>query len=184
MASNTHRSPATSPPYPSSAVLPNARKRHSTGFPTNQGKRRKQSSFSTSTTSSHPLRQTSFPPEGSAAQGERSPSVESDVTGVTGATGGKSVATSARGRPKGILKRRTNTATGSVKSGPKAGTIDGRSRVDGGGADEAIDEDEDEEQQDNGLVEAGDKVDKLAEEKKMAYVETLQELVWLEERNG
>ena len=106
-------------------------------------------------------------------QGERSPSVESDVTGVTG---GKSVAASARGRPKGILKRRTNTATGSVKSGPKAGTIDGRSRIDGGGGDEVIEEDEDDEQQDNGLVEAGDKVDKLAEEKKMAYVKTSQDL--------
>ena len=85
-----------------------------------------------------------------------------------------------KGRPKGILKRRTNTATGSVRSGPKEGTIDERSRVDGGGGDEANEEDEDEEQQDNGLVDAGDKVDKLAEEKKMAYVKTSQECVLYE----
>ena len=75
-----------------------------------------------------------------------------------------------RGRPKSILKKRANTATESVKSGPKAGTADGRSKISGGAAEDAAEEEDEDEQQEDGLVDTGGKVDKVAEEKKMACV--------------
>lgn len=118
--------------------------------------------------SAHPLRQTSFPPEESALNDNaRSPSVESDFTGVTGA---QSVITSGTGTGKRRRGRRRKTE-GSVKSGgPKAtGTVDGASAT-GQLGDEGAEEEEEEGEGDEGMVDEGAKVDLSAEKKNLAYV--------------
>ena len=133
----------------------------------NSLKRRKVSSFSTSTTTSaHPLRQTSFPPEESSfSRDERSPSVDSDYTAITGK---QSVGTGAFGGKK--VKTKKKRVDGSVRSGTAKGTVDGRSVAEG------VDEDEDGEEVDgdadgeDGVVEDGTKVDRAAEKKKMAVL--------------
>ena len=165
MASPPRRSPATSPPYPSNANLPGARKRPLT-LSTNQSqlsKKRKTPSFSTSTSSAHPLRQTSFPPEESR-EGQRSPSVDSVVTAATGA---RSVAASGRGRKKG--KQRKDD-TQSVRSATKASaTGDRSSRAEG--ADEEAEYEEDDYAAGEGpgmdVVDEGAKVDEAHEQRRM-----------------
>ena len=82
MASPPRSSGGISPPYPQHSSLPsNPRKRPSlSSLQSSHGpKRRKQASIASSTTSAHPLRQTSFPPS-EALSGARSPSVESEIT--------------------------------------------------------------------------------------------------------
>ncbi|KAL8767944.1 MAG: hypothetical protein Q9209_005732 [Squamulea sp. 1 TL-2023] len=142
MATPVYRSPATSPPYPASASLPNPKKRPSLSV-TSHGpatKRRKPTNASQTSTpaTSHPLRQTSFPPEGSAIDpGERSPSVDSD------ATGHQSAMTSVTGKHKPKKrgrKRKTDEVT--VVSGGRVGPADAASAV-GQPADEPEDEDDD-----------------------------------------
>ena len=125
-------------------------------------KRRKVSSFSTSTSSAHPLRQTSFPPEESAlANGARSPSVDSDYTAITGR---QSVGTSGIGGKRGRSKRKK--AEG--KDGTAKGTTDGRSAT-GALEDEEEEGDGDGDGDgDEGVVEDGVKVDRAAEKKKLA----------------
>ncbi|MCJ1290673.1 hypothetical protein MMC34_002215 [Xylographa carneopallida] len=169
MASPPYRSPAASPPHPAHTTIPNPRKRPQLVMPNhaNTLKRRKVSSFSTSTTTSaHPLRQTSFPPEESAfSRDERSPSVDSDYTAITGK---QSVGTSAFGGKKARGKKKK--VDGSVKSETAKGTADGRSVAEG------VDEYEDGEEVDgdadgeDGVVEDGAKVDRAAEKKKMAVL--------------
>ncbi|KAL8681931.1 MAG: hypothetical protein Q9224_006816 [Gallowayella concinna] len=140
MASPTYRPPATSPPYPTSAMLPNPKKRPSLSVTSHSpvAKRRKPTNASQSSTpaTSHPLRQTSFPPEESAIDtGERSPSVESD------ATGHQSVMTSAAGKPKPKKrgrKRKTDEVT-VVSGGKTAAAADAASQP----ADEPDEEDDD-----------------------------------------
>ena len=71
------------------------------------------------TSSAHPLRQTSFPPEESAIGDNtlRSPSVESDFTGTQSAAAGNTITgTKKRGRGKGGKKAQRDS-TQSVKSG-------------------------------------------------------------------
>ena len=177
MASPPYRSPAASPPYPASSVLPNSRKRplpHSTTtapaapYP----KKRKPSSFSTTASgalSAHPLRQTSFPPEGTVAASSvaRSPSVDSDRTGATGARS----AAGAGARRRGRGGRRKDDGA-SVRSGKGA---DGRSRVGPPGEGEDGEAEEDEEEGAEGEegaevlreLEGTTKVDKAAEKKRM-----------------
>lgn len=82
---------AISPPYPSNVQLPQPPKRRQTDMPTSGPaiKRRKASMLSTTSASSHPLRQTSFPPENNAQtpRFSRSPSMDnmSLASGVSGA---------------------------------------------------------------------------------------------------
>lgn len=83
---------AISPPYPSNAQLPQPPKRRQSDMPSSAPaiKRRKASMLSTTSASSHPLRQTSFPPENANTQTprySRSPSVDtmSLISGVSGA---------------------------------------------------------------------------------------------------
>ncbi|KAL8724742.1 MAG: hypothetical protein Q9166_007781 [cf. Caloplaca sp. 2 TL-2023] len=143
MASPIYRSPAGSPPYPSSATLPNPKKRPSLSVTSHPpaAKRRKPTNASQNSTpaTSHPLRQTSFPPEESAIDtGERSPSVDSDVTGH------QSVMTSATGKPKPKKrgrKRKTDEVT--VASGVKATVAADAASAIGQPADEPEDDDDD-----------------------------------------
>ena len=74
---------ATSPPYQSPQINMGKKRAASdmAGAPPATLKRRKASTLSVSSTSAHPLRQTSFPPE--AADGRRSPSVD-DASMVSG----------------------------------------------------------------------------------------------------
>jgi transcription initiation factor TFIID subunit 11 len=164
MASPPYRSPATSPPGPAHAALPNSRKRGPGSIAgTGNTKRRKPSSFSTS--SSHPLRQTSFPPEEALnGAGERSPSVDSDYTAVTG---NQSVAASTIGMKKRGRKKKDGAE--SVISGK--GGADARSKT--GAPDEEAEGEEDEEDDGiGGVVDEGEqgKVDKAAEKKKIAVL--------------
>ncbi len=110
------------------------KKRPSIGAPAGStAKRRKPSTASTST---HPLRQTSFPPEanGSAAF-SRSPSVESSIAGGSIVGGRK------RGKPAGDARSVAGgkagsaggTAAGSLKAGD-AGDGEGEEDEDEGGA--------------------------------------------------
>ncbi|KAL9607893.1 MAG: hypothetical protein Q9167_007231 [Letrouitia subvulpina] len=150
MASPPYRSPATSPPYPAHMSLPNPKKRPSLSVSSlpPAAKRRKPTNVSQVSTpgTSHPLRQTSFPPEESAI--ERSPSVESDVTGVTGP---QSALTAGGGKPKAKRGRRRKTEDASIVSGGKATAADGGS-VTGQAADEGAEEDEDDAEGEDGVV--------------------------------
>jgi len=84
-----HSLSAISPPYPPHSPLPQPLKRRQSDMPKGPStKRRKASMLSTTSTSSHPLRQTSFPPR-AAIKDERysrSPSFDnmSLVSGVSG----------------------------------------------------------------------------------------------------
>ena len=168
MASPPYRSSATSPPNPAYATLPNR-----TSFktpPHHLNKRRKQSSFSIST-SSHPLRQTSFPPEESAAANDqRSPSVESDFTAVTGR---HSVVNSAAGgkKPRG---RKKKLPDGGARSENVKSAGDGKSEAGQAGGDGGEEEEEEEEVPgEEGMVDSGLKVDAAAEKKKLAFVQII-----------
>ena len=161
--SSAYRSPAASPPNPAHSVLPNPRKRPlSTTLQTGGfNKKRKPSSFS-ATSSTHPLRQTSFPPE-EGQGGERSPSVESDYTTVTAS---HSVATSTKdgGRKRGRRKR----DSANVKSpGKNRAATDGGSKT---GILEDEPEDDEVEAADDGLVDDNGGPDSGAEEKNLSSV--------------
>ncbi|PQE16397.1 transcription initiation factor TFIID subunit 11 protein [Rutstroemia sp. NJR-2017a BVV2] len=121
MASPPQDLPNNSPPYPSNINLPQAsHKRRPSEAPSS--KRRKASMISVnSTTSAHPLRQTSFPPESAVftPNYERSPSVDT-MSLVSGSVAGP-------GRKKRARKSKTGkgideeSATGSNKQdGPLA----------------------------------------------------------------
>ncbi|KAI4241414.1 MAG: hypothetical protein L6R40_004590 [Gallowayella cf. fulva] len=145
MASPTYRSPATSPPYPASAPLPNPKKRPSLSVTSHSPavKRRKPTNASQSSTpaTSHPLRQTSFPPEKSAIDtGERSPSVDSDATGQ------QSVLASATGKPrpkKRGRKRKTDEVTVISANKATAAAAADLASATGQPADEPEEEDDD-----------------------------------------
>ena len=164
MASPPYRSPATSPPGPAHAILPNPRKRGAGSIPGGSlHKRRKPSSLSASH-SSHPLRQTSFPPEEAlGGSGERSPSVDSDYTAVTGS---QSLAASAVGVKKRGRKRKDGTE--SVISAGKGGAADTGSKT-GAPDEEADGEEEEGDGGDDDMVAEGGQVDKAAETKKLGY---------------
>ncbi|KAL8936736.1 MAG: hypothetical protein Q9216_004777 [Gyalolechia sp. 2 TL-2023] len=171
MASPPYRSPATSPPYPSSATLPNPKKRPSLSVTSHPpgAKRRKPTNASQASTpaTSHPLRQTSFPPEESAIDiGERSPSVESDVTGITGR---HSVMTSGTHHLKGKKRgRKRKTEDASVMSGGNVAAVDA---VSGGGqlAEEA-EEDDDDADENEGVLGDQDKQRKRKEKADLAFL--------------
>ena len=179
MASPPRYSQANSPPFPSPASLPKPRKRpslHLSGNPSAL-KRRKQTagSIASATSSAHPLRQTSFPPEEvEAAANEsalRSPSVDSDFTGVTGRQSTTNASGTGKPGPKkrGRKSKKGRQPSGSVKSGTgggaKAGGLqDGEATPGPGGpgaagrrraqATESRHEDEEDEDEDDGLDDA------------------------------
>jgi len=170
MASPPYRSPAGSPPYPHPASLPNPKKRPSLSLTSNQpsSKRRKSAFPSTVSTpsGSHPLRQTSFPPEESAldAGGARSPSIESDITGLTG---GQSVVTAGTGA-KGKRGRRKKTE-GSVISTAKSKDREGASVKEG----EEEDEEDEDEGASGGMIDEGERIDKAKERERLACVKPI-----------
>ncbi|KAL9041827.1 MAG: hypothetical protein Q9214_003971, partial [Letrouitia sp. 1 TL-2023] len=168
MASPPYRSPATSPPYPAHMSLPNPKKRPSLSVSSHLPalKRRKPTNASQVSTpgTSHPLRQTSFPPEESAI--ERSPSIESDVTGVTGS---QSALTAGTGKPKAKRGRRRKTEDASIVSGGKATAADGGS-VTGQAADEGAEDDEDDAEGEDGAVGENEMQEKEIESADMAIL--------------
>ena len=169
MASPPRLSPATSPPHPYHTSLPssNPKKRPSLSLSGGAGgpipRRRKTGPTPASTpNTSHPLRQTSFPPEESAIDDStalRSPSVESDITGITGLTGGDRAskaggpATGGKGPPKKRKYKRRGTAAAaaepSIRSSPareaslRANSAPTAADNDDGDFDEDDDEDDD-----------------------------------------
>ncbi|KAI4153911.1 MAG: hypothetical protein LQ340_002009, partial [Diploschistes diacapsis] len=124
MASPPRHSPATSPPYPAHLALPNPRKRPLTlsTNPPHLSKKRKTPSFSANSFS-HPLRQTSFPPE-EIREGERSPSVDSIITAGTGARSvsalGKKKSRKRKDDAQSVRSTTKASATGAAPSGADA----------------------------------------------------------------
>ena len=162
MASPPSRSPAPSPPYPPHTSLPNPKKRPSVNVPTYPPslKRQKRGSVHSSASSAHPLRQTSFPPEESAVvTGERSPSVDSEITNITG-KGSFATAGGRRRKPKGKGKQ----AAASVKSGAKEKTVGGRE----GTGEVPDDDDEEDDEGGDDVVDGVEEEDREAEKKKLA----------------
>ncbi|KAH7165687.1 hypothetical protein EDB81DRAFT_641093 [Dactylonectria macrodidyma] len=129
---------AMSPPYPAPAQIPN--KKRSSTLDVNAvppGKRRKASQPATANTPSHPLRQTSFPPEARSPY-PRSPSVDgSHVSGgaLSGVTAG--------GAPKKKRGRKAKNAKNADDDG--GSLVNGRAptNVSGQGGDKEGDEEED-----------------------------------------
>ena len=163
---------AGSPPYPNPLALPQSKKRTSSGLSISSNmpsaKRRKSTLHSIASTpgGSHPLRQTSFPPEESARDPSvvRSPSVDSDTTAATGARSIATTATALKGK-----RGRKRKAEGSIISGKNAvrPSVEGNSAK--GGGDDA-EEEEDDEDGELGLVNQGEVVDKDTEKENMASV--------------
>lgn len=115
-----HSPTATSPPYQSSHVNM-GKKRAASDIASNPPttlKRRKASNLSISSTSAHPLRQTSFPPE--AADGRRSPSVD-DASVVSGSAV-SAPAKKKRGRKAKGAEPSSKEATPSLVGGKGGGT--------------------------------------------------------------
>ncbi|RDA93053.1 hypothetical protein CP533_0700 [Ophiocordyceps camponoti-saundersi (nom. inval.)] len=158
MASPPYGSPslALSPPNPSPAQLPN--KKRSSPLDVNAPppvKRRKPSSLSqtSSATPSHPLRQTSFPPEASSPHAARSPSLDAASSAVSGSA----VSAARKKRPSRKSKSgRVGAAAGhdageltpSLVGGKAATTVSG---VDKDAAAAAAAEDEEDEKEELAL---------------------------------
>lgn len=128
-----------SPPYPSPAPIPNKRRSSTLDVNAPPVKRRKASMMSQSSTS-HPLRQTSFPPEGRSPMG-RSPSVD-----ATSHVSGSAVSGTTNGPPKKKRGRKAKNAkpddaetTASLDGGRAPTNVSGQ----GAGA-EGEDDDDDE----------------------------------------
>lgn len=115
-----HSPTATSPPYQTSHANM-GKKRAASDIASNPPatlKRRKASALSISSTSAHPLRQTSFPPE--AADGRRSPSAD-DASVVSGSAV-SAPAKKKRGRKAKGAEPSSKEATPSLVGGKRGGT--------------------------------------------------------------
>lgn len=169
MASPPRIPSAGSPPYSNSSSLPQSKKRQAQGLSISSNipsaKRRKSTLPSGISTpgGSHPLRQTSFPPEESALDtgGIRSPSIDSDITAVTGSKSIITAATGIKGK-RGRKKKAEGSIIIAKKSRPG---VDGTSTK--GGGDDA-DEDEDDEEAGEGFVNDGEEIDKITEKENLA----------------
>ncbi|RDL38778.1 Histone-fold containing protein [Venustampulla echinocandica] len=115
--------PATSPPYPSNAQLPQPQKRRQSEMPSSASqpslKRRKASALSTTSAplSAHPLRQTSFPPENASRTSaySRSPSVDA-MSLVSGSAVGGAVKKKRGRKPKNSANDDASLVGGRTKS--------------------------------------------------------------------
>ncbi|KAL6722199.1 hypothetical protein ACLMJK_001306 [Lecanora helva] len=165
MASPPNYSSASSPPFSNHVPLSSSSKKRPSipmpGHPPNIKRQKRASVHSNaSALSAHPLRQTSFPPEESALDtGARSPSVDSELTGITGS---KSGVTHQTGKKRGRKKK----VEGSVRSAGREKTAEAARE---GTADAPEDEDDDD---DGGeaMMGEGEAVDAEAEVKKMAVL--------------
>ncbi|KAK5993782.1 Transcription initiation factor TFIID subunit 11 [Cladobotryum mycophilum] len=133
---------AMSPPYPSPAQIPNKKRSSTLDVNGPPGKRRKGSIISQTSGISHPLRQTSFPPEAGSPY-PRSPSVDaaSHVSGsVVSATAGGASKKKKRGRKAKNTKGDDSTEkTPSLVGGKAATTVSGQ------GGDKELEDDDDDE---------------------------------------
>ncbi|PHH65656.1 hypothetical protein CDD81_1742 [Ophiocordyceps australis] len=140
---------AMSPPNPSPAPLPN-KKRPSTSLDHTQPsvKRRKPSSLSQSSIQTHPLRQTSFPPEG------RSPSID-----ATSAVSGSAVSAGGATRKKRRGGRKSKAAAAGDEAAEQTPSVVGGKALTSAsgptGADKEGEEDEEDEKEEMALEDAG-----------------------------
>ncbi|CRK41313.1 Transcription initiation factor TFIID subunit 11 like protein [Verticillium longisporum] len=137
---------AISPPYPAHTPLPVSKKRASDGGSQPSLKRRKASTLSVSS-ATHPLRQTSFPPEA------RSPLARSPSVDTASHVSGSQVSAPA-GPPK--KKRGRKPKNRNPEGAPDAGTptpslVSGRGGTAGGGADGQNGEDGNDDDDDNDM---------------------------------
>ncbi|KAF0320662.1 Transcription initiation factor TFIID subunit 11 [Colletotrichum sp. SAR11_59] len=135
---------ALSPPYPTSAPLPTTnKKRASEGGSQPSLKRRKASTLSvTSAASAHPLRQTSFPPDGAGSPFPRSPSA--DTMSVVSGSQVSAPPKKKRGRkPKNQTNVETREQTPSLVGGRAPTTVSGTGAGAEGQEDGGNDDDDD-----------------------------------------
>ncbi|CRK48734.1 hypothetical protein BN1723_008181 [Verticillium longisporum] len=137
---------AISPPYPAHTPLPVSKKRASDGGSQPSLKRRKASTLSVSS-ATHPLRQTSFPPEA------RSPLARSPSVDTASHVSGSQVSAPA-GPPK--KKRGRKPKNRNPEGAPDAGTptpslVSGRGGTAGGGADGQNGDDGNDDDDDNDM---------------------------------
>ncbi|TWU70617.1 hypothetical protein ED733_000511 [Metarhizium rileyi] len=142
---------AMSPPNPSPAQLPNKKRSSTLDVNAPPIKRRKASNLSQSSVPAHPLRQTSFPPEG------RSPYARSPSVDATSIVSGSAVSATANGISKKKRGRKSKNAKGdegertpSLVGGKAPTTMSGQ-----GGDKEAEDEDDDDENGEMALEDSG-----------------------------
>ncbi|QPG96494.1 hypothetical protein C2857_004365 [Epichloe festucae Fl1] len=144
---------AMSPPNPSPAQLPNKKRSSTLDVNAPPIKRRKASNLSQSSVPSHPLRQTSFPPEAGRSPYARSPSVD-----VASIVSGSAISATAGGATKKKRGRKSKNAKGddaaertpSLVGGKAPTTVSGQ-----GGDKEAEDDDDDDENGEMALEDAG-----------------------------
>ncbi|KHN94965.1 transcription initiation factor TFIID subunit 11 [Metarhizium album ARSEF 1941] len=140
---------ALSPPNPSPAQLPNKKRPSPLDGNAPPIKRRKPSSLSQSSAPAHPLRQTSFPPEGRSPYA-RSPSVDatSIVSGGAHSAAASGVARKKRGRKSKNAKGDEGEGTPSLVGGRAPTSVSGQ------GGDKEAEDDEDDEENGEMAVEA------------------------------
>ena len=139
---------AMSPPNPSPAQLPNKKRSSTLDVNAPNVKRRKPSNLSQSSTLTHPLRQTSFPPE------VRSPYARSPSVDATSIVSGSAVSgTTASGAPKKKRGRKSKHAKGEESAERTPSLVGGKAptTVSGQGADKEGEDDEDDEKEEMAL---------------------------------
>ncbi|KEY68049.1 hypothetical protein S7711_06960 [Stachybotrys chartarum IBT 7711] len=152
-------SPSAMSPPSVAASLP-SNKRRSTNLDAPPVKRRKASGISSTSGATHPLRQTSFPPEGQSPY-PRSPSVD-----ATSHVSGSAVSAAASGAPKKKRGRKAKNAKGNEsreqtpsQAGGKAAT-----QVSGQGGDKDGDDDDDDEKAEMALEQVGARTEEQKQE--------------------
>ncbi|QUC22732.1 uncharacterized protein UV8b_06973 [Ustilaginoidea virens] len=154
---------AMSPPHPSPAQLPSKRRSSTLDVNLPPVKRRKASALSAASAPTHPLRQTSFPPEGGRSPYARSPSVD-----AASIVSGSAVSATAGGRSKKKRGRKLKGGKGegggddsaeqtpSLAGGKAPTTASGQGGdKDGEGEGEGDDDDDDYENGEMALEDAG-----------------------------
>ncbi|KAL1586548.1 hypothetical protein WHR41_05192 [Cladosporium halotolerans] len=148
---------ATSPPAPSSLALPRQRPSNPLALPTNPPHPRRKPSIASATSSTHPLRQTSFPPPGGretsamyspeGSDGISDSEIASAISGAQGEGSGvgkkrKRGERKTRGRPPKHGTDREDARSGT-------GTLKGAASATGKGDEAAQQEEEDEEDEED-----------------------------------
>ncbi|KAH7318250.1 hypothetical protein B0I35DRAFT_431618 [Stachybotrys elegans] len=151
-------SPSAMSPPSTSAPPPN--KRRSSNLDTNVPPvKRRKASATTPSTATHPLRQTSFPPEGHSPY-PRSPSVD-----ATSHVSGSAVSTTASGAPKKKRGRKAKNAKGD--DGEKTPSLVGGkapTNVSGQGGEKEGEDDEDDEKAEMALEQVGARTEEQKQE--------------------
>ncbi|KAK2595042.1 hypothetical protein QQS21_007232 [Conoideocrella luteorostrata] len=158
---------AMSPPNPSPAQLPTKKRSSTLDVNAPPVKRRKASIISQSSGPAHPLRQTSFPPEGGRSPYPRSPSVD-----ASSIVSGSAVSATTSGAPKKKRGRKLKNGKGvgddSTERTPSLVGGKAPTNVSGHGGDKDVDDDDDDDE--NGEMALEDSGASRTQEQKMEEI--------------